>query len=169
MEKQINKNHNNQSKEEEEESAHNVGSSIFTATEGEEGGHMINFADQFKDKVLAIHEHFDKNKDGFLNFDELSALQLCTSGQVLDSTMYGYICQGLGCAPSEGLHLDGLKLTYASDGANVGKFSSVVSSIEYRYRYWAFFVCRKKRMNVPSFLLFIIYSFIHSYLAFLSR
>ena len=116
----------NKSKEE-EESAQNVGPSLFTTAKTDDvndgdgnttksNEEMISFAEQFVDKIRAIHEHFDKNKDGYLNYDELSSLQLCTSGQTLDSTMYGYLCQGLGCQPDKGLSLDGLKLTYASEG-----------------------------------------------------
>ena len=105
-----------------EESNQNIGSAIFTSDTTEDGGQMVHFAEQFKDKVRAIHEHFDKNKDGFLNFEELSNLQLATSGQVLESTMYAYLCQGLNCQPDKGLGLDGLKLTYASEGANIGEY-----------------------------------------------
>ena len=117
-------------KQTKEESAQSIGSSIFAATEGETGGEMIGFAEQFKDKVRAIHEHFDKNNDGFLNFEELSNLQLCTNGQALDSTMYGYFCQGLGCQPNKGLSLDVLKLTYASEGANIGELFFNFSEID---------------------------------------
>lgn len=110
-----------------EESGTNIGSSLFSVSssveddDNNDGGEMTSFAEHFKDKVQAIHEHFDKNKDGFLNYEELSSLQLCTSGQVLDSTIYGYLCKELGCLPHQGLSLDGLKLTYASEGTSLGE------------------------------------------------
>jgi hypothetical protein len=103
-----------------EESAQNVGSSLFSSNTNDDSDEMVNFAEQFRDKVKAIHEHFDENQDGFLNFDELSSLQLRTSGEILDRNMYGYLCQQLGCKPDKGLSLDGLRLTYASEGADVG-------------------------------------------------
>jgi len=71
------------------------------------------------DKVRTIHEHFDKDNDDHLNFDELASLQLFTSGAVMDSNQYGMVCQALGCRPSQGLSLDAMKLTYAADGANI--------------------------------------------------
>ena len=108
-----------------EETGETIGTSLFSNGDNDDGDEMISFADQFVDKVRAIHEHFDKNCDGFLNFEELSSLQLCTSGQILDSSLYGYLCQGLGCQPDKGLSLDGLKLTYASEGANVGELSLI--------------------------------------------
>ena len=88
----------------------NVGSAIFESSESYSAG--------FMDKVRAIHEHFDKDKDGFLNFEELSSLQLVTSGAEMDGTQFGMVCQAIGCRPSQGLGLDALKLTYAA-GANV--------------------------------------------------
>ncbi len=108
-----------------EESGDNIGNSLFNTTSSAGGtDEMTSFAEEFVDKTRAIHEHFDLNKDGYLNFDELSSLQLCTSGQTLDSNMYAYLCQGLGCQPDKGLSLDGLKLTYASEGTNLGEDSS---------------------------------------------
>ena len=105
-----------------EESGQNIGSSLFSKDDNDDSGEMVNFAEQFMDKVRAIHEHFDKDKDGFLNFQELSSLQLYTSGQALDGTMYGYICQAFGSQPSKGLSLNELKLTYAAEGTNAGEF-----------------------------------------------
>eukprot|EP00551_Chaetoceros_affinis_P014176 CAMPEP_0203688894 /NCGR_PEP_ID=MMETSP0091-20130426/1412_1 /ASSEMBLY_ACC=CAM_ASM_001089 /TAXON_ID=426623 /ORGANISM="Chaetoceros affinis, Strain CCMP159" /LENGTH=154 /DNA_ID=CAMNT_0050558453 /DNA_START=172 /DNA_END=636 /DNA_ORIENTATION=+ len=109
-------------KQQEEESGENIGNSLFTtdtSSSNTSADDMTSFAEQFIDKTRAIHEHFDKNKDGFLNFDELSSLQLCTSGEILDGNMYQALCQGLGCQPNKGLSLDGLKLTYASEGTNL--------------------------------------------------
>ena len=94
-------------------SAQNVGSALFS------GNCSETFAEQFKDKVRAIHEHFDKDKDGHLNFKELSSLQLCTSGNPMDESLYVMICRGLQCHPSKGLSLDHLKLTYAAEGTDL--------------------------------------------------
>jgi len=90
-----------------EESAANVGSAIFDDS-------SESFASGFFCKVRAIHEHFDMNKDGYLSFEELSSLQLTTSGAEMSGTQYGMVCQAFGCRPSQGLSLDALKLTYAS-------------------------------------------------------
>lgn len=92
--------------ESKKESAANVGSAIFESSE--------SYAKDFIDKVRAIHEHFDKDKDGYLCFQELSSLQLITSGAEMSGTQFGMVCQALGCRPSQGLGLDQLKLTYAA-------------------------------------------------------
>ena len=97
----------------ESNSAQNVGAALFSDNCSE------TFAEQFKDKVRAIHEHFDKDKDGHLNFSELSSLQLCTSGNPMDENVYLMICRGLGCHPWKGLGLDHLKLTYAAEGTDL--------------------------------------------------
>lgn len=94
-----------------DESASKIGAALFQSNE--------SFAVEFVDKVRRIHEHFDKDKDGFLNFQELSSLQLITSGADMDGSMFGMVCQTLGCRPSQGLTLDALKLTYAAPGASV--------------------------------------------------
>ena len=39
-----------------------------------------SMAEGFRDKVRALHEHFDRDKDGFLDHSELRGLQLLTSG-----------------------------------------------------------------------------------------
>mmetsp|Transcript_28509 Transcript_28509/g.42137 ORF Transcript_28509/g.42137 Transcript_28509/m.42137 type:complete len:152 (-) Transcript_28509:230-685(-) len=102
-------------KKEETESAA-IGSAVF---ELQENGKTISFAEEFKDKVRAIHEHFDKDGDGFLCFEELTSLQEMTSGADMDGTQFGMVCQALGCRPSQGLGLDALRLTYASEGSSV--------------------------------------------------
>eukprot|EP00591_Stephanopyxis_turris_P007058 CAMPEP_0195526152 /NCGR_PEP_ID=MMETSP0794_2-20130614/27051_1 /TAXON_ID=515487 /ORGANISM="Stephanopyxis turris, Strain CCMP 815" /LENGTH=123 /DNA_ID=CAMNT_0040656775 /DNA_START=37 /DNA_END=408 /DNA_ORIENTATION=+ len=72
------------------------------------------------DMVRLLHEHFDKNKDGFLNFQELKSLQRETSGDNLDENSYVMVCRALDCHPNNGLTLDALLLTYASNGdANI--------------------------------------------------
>jgi len=93
------------------ESASKVGAALFQSSD--------SFAMEFMDKVRLIHEHFDRDNDGFLNFEELSSLQLITSGAEMDGTSFGMVCQMLGCKPSQGLGIDALKLTYAAQGASV--------------------------------------------------
>lgn len=78
-----------------------------------------DFAEEFKDKVGAIHKFFDRDQDGFLNKDELADLQYKTSGTVLDSDQYVMVCKALGCQPNKGIPLDALRLTYAADGTNL--------------------------------------------------
>lgn len=83
----------------------------------------VGFAEEFRDKVRTLFEHFDKDGDKYLNFPELAALQVATSGDILTEDMYVMACRALGCPPSQGLSLDALKLTYASEGANIGAYS----------------------------------------------
>lgn len=78
-----------------------------------------SFANEFQDKVRAIHEFFDKDADGYLNFQELSNLQLYTSGSEMDKNVYHHLCQIFGTTPKQGLSIDHLRLTYSSDGANI--------------------------------------------------
>jgi hypothetical protein len=78
-----------------------------------------DFAEGFRDKVNAIHEHFDRDKDGCLNFPELAALQYRTSGNELDAEQYAMVCKALGCHPDKGLSVQTLRLTYAADGTDL--------------------------------------------------
>jgi hypothetical protein len=78
-----------------------------------------DFAEAFRDKVNAIHEHFDRDQDGCLNFHELKALQFQTSGNELESDQYVMVCKALGCHPDKGLSLPTLRLTYAADGTDL--------------------------------------------------
>jgi hypothetical protein len=78
-----------------------------------------DFAEGFRDKVNAIHEHFDRDKDGCLNFRELAALQYRTSGNELVSDQYVMVCKALGCHPDKGLSVQTLRLTYAADGTDL--------------------------------------------------
>mmetsp|Transcript_147 Transcript_147/g.242 ORF Transcript_147/g.242 Transcript_147/m.242 type:complete len:151 (-) Transcript_147:39-491(-) len=80
-----------------------------------------SFAKEMKDKVAAIHEYFDKDKDGFLSFQELRSLQLLTSGDDMDENQFVAVCRVLDCHPTKGISLDALKLTYAADGSNIDK------------------------------------------------
>lgn len=43
----------------------------------------------FRDKVRAIFEHFDTDKDEHLKFDELASLQKATADTMLTEDMYG--------------------------------------------------------------------------------
>lgn len=78
-----------------------------------------DFAEEFKDKVGAIHEFFDRDQDGYLNKKELADLQYKTSGTELDSDQYVMVCKALGCHPNEGIPIDALRLTYAADGTDL--------------------------------------------------
>eukprot|EP00540_Astrosyne_radiata_P002453 CAMPEP_0116826510 /NCGR_PEP_ID=MMETSP0418-20121206/2567_1 /TAXON_ID=1158023 /ORGANISM="Astrosyne radiata, Strain 13vi08-1A" /LENGTH=106 /DNA_ID=CAMNT_0004455149 /DNA_START=109 /DNA_END=429 /DNA_ORIENTATION=+ len=79
------------------------------------------FAEEFRDRVRAIHEHFDKDEDGYLKFEELAALQRVTSGTTLEGDQYVMACRALECHPNKGISIEALRLTYASEGTNVGK------------------------------------------------
>ena len=83
------------------------------------GGAMLSFAEGFRDKVKVLFEHFDLDQDGYLNFDELYALQRATSSDRLTEPMYVMACQSLQCHPDTGLTVEALKFTYASDGADI--------------------------------------------------
>jgi hypothetical protein len=76
-------------------------------------------AEAFRDKVNAIHEHFDRDKDGYLNFHELADLQYRTSGNELDAEQYAMVCKALGLPPNKGMALQALRLTYAADGTDL--------------------------------------------------
>ena len=78
-----------------------------------------SLAEGFRDKVAALHSHFDRDKDGFLNHSELRGLQLLTSGEDMNIPTYLMACKSIGCDPQQGISLDGLRLVYAADGANV--------------------------------------------------
>ena len=93
----------------EEQSATKVGGAIF------QDGTTFDM----KSQVVAIHEHFDVDGDGFLNYKELSSLQLITSGADMTPEQYKHVCTMLDCHPDKGLSLDALRLTYAAEGTNV--------------------------------------------------
>ena len=80
-----------------------------------------DFAEGFRDRVRILHEHFDADNDGLLSFAELSSLQKATAGVKLSEENYIMACRALDCHPSRGISLDALKLTYASEGADLGK------------------------------------------------
>lgn len=92
-----------------EQSASNVGGAIF------QDGTTFDM----KSQVVAIHEHFDADGDGYLNYKELSSLQLITSGADMTQEQYKHVCTMLDCHPDKGLSLDALRLTYAAEGTNV--------------------------------------------------
>jgi hypothetical protein len=78
-----------------------------------------SFAEEFRDKVGAIHEFFDRDQDGYLNKDELADLQFKTSGNNLDGDQYDMVCKALGCLPNKGIPVEALRLTYAADGTDL--------------------------------------------------
>jgi hypothetical protein len=78
-----------------------------------------DFAEEFRDRVGAIHEHFDRDNDGHLNFQELAALQRQTSGSDLDADQYVMVCKAMGCHPNKGISVQSLRLTYAADGTDL--------------------------------------------------
>ena len=81
----------------------------------------LSMAELFTDRVRKIHEKFDIDKDGHLNFEELAALQQTTDGATLTKDMYVMACRALDCQPSIGVSVGALKLTYASEGADISK------------------------------------------------
>jgi hypothetical protein len=81
-----------------------------------------DFAEGFKDRARALHEHFDKDQDGFLSFSELAALQRATDDGVrLSEDNYELACKCLHCDPRQGIPLEALKLTYMAEGSSLGK------------------------------------------------
>ena len=89
------------------------------------------------DKVLAVHEHFDKDQDGFLNYFELRSLQICTSAgknaDILnDMTQQQYegICQALDCNPKQGVDVESLRLTYATGMSDVDRDFAIVLKLK---------------------------------------
>mmetsp|Transcript_24826 Transcript_24826/g.44648 ORF Transcript_24826/g.44648 Transcript_24826/m.44648 type:complete len:146 (-) Transcript_24826:100-537(-) len=84
-----------------------------------QNGGDTSLAEGFKDKVAALHSHFDRDGDGYLKHSELRGLQLVTSGEDMQTHLYMLVCQSVGCDPRTGLSLDELKLVYASDGADI--------------------------------------------------
>ena len=100
-----------------------VGEAIFS------GSSSVSFAEAMRDKVAAIHSHFDRDCDGFLNYEELRSLQLVTSQADMASDQYRHICTILDCDPNRGITLDALRLTYASDGTSSdGDYAKVFSA-----------------------------------------
>ena len=65
-------------------------------------------------KVMALHYHFDADRDGYLSYNELQSLQHITSGAAMSVHEYTMICHALGCEPRRGITLDALRVTYAS-------------------------------------------------------
>jgi hypothetical protein len=76
--------------------------------------------------VQALHEHFDRDKDGFLKYPEISALQQATSGETMTENQYVIVCRTLQCHPGEGISLTALRLTYAAEGTNVAEDYAIV-------------------------------------------
>jgi len=106
-----------QNKESQNPSASDIGNALFESST--DAAALPSFADLFLDKIRAIHEHFDKDKDGYLNFGELSSLQLITSGNTMDENTYVMVCKMLACHPNQGIGIEALKLTYAAEGSDI--------------------------------------------------
>lgn len=72
------------------------------------------------DKVRAVHEFFDEDSDGFLNYWELRTMQMATesSADDLSTNQYQLVCEALDCAPNIGIDVESLRLTYASGGGS---------------------------------------------------
>jgi len=105
-------------------SASKIGNALFdstTAAAANGDTALPSFAELFLDKIRALHEHFDKDKDGYLNFAELSSLQVCTSGNTMDRNTYAMVCKALACHPNQGVSIEALKLTYAAEGTDIGE------------------------------------------------
>ena len=94
---------------------------LFETLKEDDSKAMLSFADGFRDKVKILFEKFDIDQDGRLNHDELASLQRVTSPEEepLTKKMYLMVCQSLACHPDQGISLEALKFTYASDGADI--------------------------------------------------
>ena len=90
---------------------------VTSALFGSDGD--TSLAEGFRDKVVALHSYFDRDKDGYLNHSELRGLQLLTSGEEMNAATYLMACKSIGCDPQQGISLDGLRLVYASEGASI--------------------------------------------------
>lgn len=111
--------------EEEEEKEKEEITAIFTDDDDDDDDEAEPMtAELFRDRVRCLHEHFDANEDGHLNFSELAALQKATEGTAMTEDMYVMACKALDCKPHQGISIDALRLTYASEGADVSKFIS---------------------------------------------
>jgi len=88
-----------------------------TATTTTKSKHCL---DMTKDHLVqALHSHFDYDKDGYLNFEEIGALQLATSGESMTENQYVVVCRTLLCDPRQGISLVALRLTYAAEGTDL--------------------------------------------------
>ena len=94
---------------------------LFETLKEDDSKAMLSFADGFRDKVKILFEKFDIDQDGRLKHDELASLQRATSPEEdpLTKKMYLMVCQSLACHPDQGISLEALKFTYASDGADI--------------------------------------------------
>ena len=67
-------------------------------------------------KVRDLHCHFDLDRNKFLSYSELSALQLATSGEHLEGPEYCHLCRENQCDPRKGLSLKALQTIYEESG-----------------------------------------------------
>mmetsp|Transcript_12965 Transcript_12965/g.38090 ORF Transcript_12965/g.38090 Transcript_12965/m.38090 type:complete len:147 (-) Transcript_12965:626-1066(-) len=95
-----------------ENEAKSVGSAIFA-----DAG--ASFSSEMADKAKLIFDHFDRDKDERLNYEELRLLQLITSGADMTPENYEMACRALQCEPRKGVTLGAMKITYAAGGTDV--------------------------------------------------
>ena len=72
-------------------------------------------ADETKRKSDEIFDHFDQDRDGYLNFPELRALGLATGGELVKSA-YDAVCQEIGANPAKGITKPLLLTMYTDAG-----------------------------------------------------
>ena len=82
---------------------------LFTSdTSATDSEVFLSFANEFLDKTQALHEYFDKDQDGGLNFSELLRPQLHTSESDMCGNMYVMVCKMLGCNLNQGVNIKAL-------------------------------------------------------------
>lgn len=69
-------------------------------------------------KVGALHRQFDIDRSKYLNYSQLSALQLATSGECLEGSEYCHLCREHQCDPRKGLSVKALQIIYEESGVD---------------------------------------------------
>ena len=64
-------------------------------------------------KISTIHSYFDRDCDGYLNYDEMCRLDQAMSRQRISDIQFIHLCQALHCDPQHGLDVRGLQLLYS--------------------------------------------------------
>lgn len=65
-----------------------------------------------KYKIATIHSYFDTDSDGYLNYNEMCALERMRR-QRISVYQYTHLCHALHCNPYDGVDLRGLQLLYS--------------------------------------------------------